>query len=211
MPNAETSDAIDDHIVQLIATSLAFKADTSSTDTSQDANRTRKTNMDDWKNFYDTQIIPIRLEQYIMHATLLNEQQNLYSRNTTLTENQSTQLGMVDRILSDFNNKGYGSMREFQTIDYKINHKKQHITYILYTTLVSTIIFIMVGLTMMGLFDINITITVGSVLIVIYLLIILLNFKQNQVRRKYNWNKTYWKSPKSKKNKSDTCKFLGVF
>ena len=176
-----------------------------------DTTNAKRENVKEWKEFYDNQVIPLRLEQYIMYATLLNEQQDLYSKNTTLTENQEIQLKMVDRILSDFNNKGYGSMREFQSMDYNINLKNLQITYIKYTTVLTSIIFLMTGLTMMGMFDINITVLVGTILIIIYLFILFLNFKQNQVRRKYDWDKMYWKSPKSGKKNNNSCKFLGIF
>ena len=180
--------------------------------TDNDPITAKRNNVSEWKEFYDNQVVPLRLEQYIMHATLLNEQQDLYSKNTTLVDNQTVQLSMVDRILSDFNNKGYGSMREFQSIDYNINLKNLHIQYIKYTTLLAAVIFLMTGLTMIGIFDPNLTILIGSILIIVYVFILLLNFKQNQVRRKYSWNNIYWKSPNSDdKSSKNQCKFLGVF
>jgi hypothetical protein len=167
-------------------------------------------NVNDWKRFNDNQVVPLRIEQSIMYATLLNEQQDLNAKNINLTTNQTTQLNMVDRILSDFHNKGYGSMREFQSIDYKINLKNLYINIIKYTCLLASIVFLMIGLTMMSLFDQRITTIVASILGLIYFVIIFLHFKQNQVRRKYEWDKIYWKSPKDYK-KEKTCKFLGIF
>lgn len=179
------------------------------TSTGSESAPVHKKNVADWKDFYDSQVIPLRLEQRIMHATLLNEQQDLYSKNTTLTDNQHVQLGMVDRILSDFNNKGYGSMRKFQLMDYKINLKNLHITFIKYITLLSAIIFVMLGLTMMGLLDANLTVMMSTIIFIIFIIIVILNLKQNQTRRRYNWNNIHWKSPKSYPNsKSKTCKLF---
>jgi hypothetical protein len=171
----------------------------------------RKQNVDEWKEFNDNQVVPLRIEQYVMYATLLNEQQDLYAKNTTLTENQKIQLDMVSRILSDFHNKGYGSMREFQSLDYNLHYKDLQISTIKYTTLLASIIFMMLGLTMIGTFNYNVTATVSTILVIIYFLILLLQFKQNQVRRKYDWNKIYWKSPVKPQKNADTCKFLGLF
>ena len=168
-------------------------------------------NIRDWKEFNDNQVVPLRIEQFVMYATLLNEQQDLYAKNITLTDNQKIQLNMVNRILSDFHNKGYGSMREFQSLDYNIHYKTLQISIIKYTTLLASIVFLMFGLTMIGIFNQNVTATVTSMLIIIYLLVIFMQFKQNQLRRKYDWNKIYWKSPVKHKKNADTCKFLGLF
>lgn len=170
-----------------------------------------KQNVSDWKEFNDNQVVPLRIEQFIMYATLLNEQQDLLSKNQTITDNQKMQLNMVNRILSDFHNKGYGSMREFQSLDYNIHHKTLQINIIKYTTLLASIIFLMFGLTMIGIFNQNVTATVTSMLIITYMLVIFMQFKQNQVRRKYDWNKIYWKSPVKPQKNADTCKFLGLF
>ena len=170
-----------------------------------------KQNVSDWKEFNDNQVVPLRIEQFIMYATLLNEQQDLLSKNQTITDNQKMQLDMVNRILSDFHNKGYGSMREFQSLDYNIRHKTLQINIIKYTTLLASIVFLMFGLTMIGIFNQNVTATVTSMLIITYMLVIFMQFKQNQVRRKYDWNKIYWKSPVKPQKNADTCKFLGLF
>ena len=170
-----------------------------------------KQNVSDWKEFNDNQVVPLRIEQFIMYATLLNEQQDLLSKNQTITDNQKMQLDMVNRILSDFHNKGYGSMREFQSLDYNIHHKTLQINIIKYTTLLASIVFLMFGLTMIGIFNQNVTATVTSMLIITYILVIFMQFKQNQVRRKYDWNKIYWKSPVKPQKNADTCKFLGLF
>jgi hypothetical protein len=197
---------IDDEIETLLDFSNQMKSTAES-----DTDNLRAQNVRDWKEFNDNQVVPLRIEQFIMYATLLNEQQDLFAKNTTLTENQTIQLNMVNRILSDFHNKGYGSMREFQSLDYNIHHKTLQINIIKYTTLLASIVFLMFGLTMIGIFNQNVTATVTSVLIITYMLVIFMQFKQNQVRRKYDWNKIYWKSPVKAQKNADTCKFLGLF
>lgn len=162
-------------------------------------------NVNEWKLFNDNQVVPLRIEQYIMYAALLNEQQDLYAKNTTLTENQTTQVNMIDRILSDFHNKGYGSMREFQAYDYKVNLKKMQIKYVLRSTVVMAVLLILVGLTKMGVLDSLATIILGGFIILAYIVLIFLEFKQNQIRRKYDWDKMYWKSPSEGRIKSNEC------
>ena len=197
-----------DEIQVLQEVSQSYK---SNSDQSQDITDLKKENVRKWKLFNDNQVVPLRIEQNIMYATLLNEQQDLFAKNTTITENQSVQLGMVDRILSDFHNKGYGSMREFQSLDYNLNLKNLQITIVKYTTLLASICFLMIGLTMMGIFDQNVSAMVISVLIILYIVVIFMQYKQNQIRRKYDWNKMYWKSPIKPKKNADSCKFLGLF
>lgn len=189
-----------------------LKSDRTGTDSSDDGvvNQLKLSNVNEWKEFNDNQVVPLRIEQYVMYATLLNEQQDLYSKNTTLTDNQQTQLNMIDRVLSDFHNKGFGSLREFQSTDYKIQHTNLYIRYIKYATLMLSIVFIMIALTMMGLFDKTITVIVSSFMILVFMLFVLLNFQQNRVRRKYDWDKLYWKSPKNYK-KENSCKVLGLY
>lgn len=170
-----------------------------------------KKNVDDWKEFNDNQVVPLRIEQYIMYATLLNEQQDLFAKNTTLTGNQKIQLELVERILSDFHNKGYGSMREFQSLDYNLHYKNLQISTVKYTTLLASIIFMMIGLSMIGVFNQQVTATVASILLLFYFIVLLLQFKQNQIRRKYDWNKMYWNTPVKTKKYAETCKFLGLF
>jgi len=179
--------------------------------TNEETDDLRAQNVRDWKEFNDNQVVPLRIEQFIMYATLLNEQQDLLEKNKTITDNQKIQLNMVNRILSDFHNKGYGSMREFQSLDYNIHYKTLQINIIKYTTLLASVVFLMFGLTMIGIFNQNVTATVTSILIIIYMLVIFMQFKQNQVRRKYDWNKIYWKSPVKHEKNADTCKFLGLF
>lgn len=199
MPNSEE-----------IKTLLDFSNQMKSTE-SETTDELREQNVREWKEFNDNQVVPLRIEQFIMYATLLNEQQDLLQKNQTITDNQKMQLNMVNRILSDFHNKGYGSMREFQSLDYNIHYKTLQINIIKYTTLLASIIFLMFGLTMIGIFNQNVTATVTSMLIIVYLLVIFMQFKQNQVRRKYDWNKIYWKSPVKPEKNADTCKFLGLF
>ena len=198
--------SIDDEIKTLLDFSNQMKSTTVS-----ETDNLREQNVRDWKEFNDNQVVPLRIEQFIMYATLLNEQQDLLSKNQTITDNQKMQLDMVNRILSDFHNKGYGSMREFQALDYNIHHKTLQINIIKYTTLLASIVFLMFGLTMIGIFNQNVTATVTSMLIITYMLVIFLQFKQNRVRRKYDWNKIYWKSPVKSQKNADTCKFLGLF
>lgn len=150
---------------------------------------------DRFRKFMDNDLIPARIEAAMNLGLLMAEQTDLRNKNKTLTEYQSAQLKVIDRIISDFHNKGYTSLRSFQSLDYKVNEKKFQLRFIKYTFMLVSFLFILVGLAMMNEGYKTIAVMIGSTLIIIYFIILYLNIRQNMLRYKYDWEKIYWKPP----------------
>jgi hypothetical protein len=108
---------------------------------------------------------------------------------------------VIHSILNDFNNINYVNMRRYQITDYKINESRSRFHFVKYAFLVVSLIGILAGLYLRS-GDTSIIATVyvnkavftyiSAFLVFSYILIIMLNIKQNKIRRKYNWNKLYW-------------------
>jgi hypothetical protein len=108
---------------------------------------------------------------------------------------------VIHSILNDFNNINYVNMRRYQITDYKINESRSRVHFVKYAFLVVSLIGILAGLYLRS-GDTSIIATVyvnkavftyiSAFLVFSYILIIMLNIKQNKIRRKYNWNKLYW-------------------
>ena len=159
---------------------------------------------DRFRKFMDNDLIPARIESAMNLGLLMSEQTDLRNKNKTLTEYQHAQLKVIDRIISDFHNKGYTSLRSFQSLDYKVNEKKFQLRFIKYTFMLVSFLFILVGLAMMYEGYKTVAVMLGSTLIIIYFIILYLNIRQNMLRYKYDWEKIYWKPPTySKKNTCD--------
>lgn len=156
----------------------------------------REKNYANWKSFNDSQVAPLRIEQYIVYSALLNEQQDLYAKNTTLTDNQKVQLEMIERIVSDFHNKGYGSMRDYQTVDYKVKELRLYIQFVKYALTVACILILIMGLSMMGVFNPAMAGVVSAIISIVFISYVALAYSQIRNRRKYEWDKMYWKAPK---------------
>jgi ABC-type oligopeptide transport system ATPase subunit len=57
-------------------------------------------------------------------GTLITEQTDLLHKNKLITTHQEDQLKVVDRVISDFYNKGYNSLRSYQSLDRKLNENE---------------------------------------------------------------------------------------
>ena len=155
-----------------------------------------------YRRHMDNSKIPTRIETaYQVSLLLLAEQEDLRNKNETLTEYQQSQLDVIDRIISEFHNKGYSSMRTFQAFDYKLHEKEFQERFLKYSFLLVSFIFILVGLVMMYDDYKNIAMIFGILLISIYFILLYLNVRQNMMRYKYNWEKIYWKPPNFSKSK----------
>lgn len=175
-------------------------------------NPTYTQNWDKFRKFMDNEMIPLRIEQSLITGNLYAEQIDLNNKNKTLTKHQKAQLDVIDRIIGDFNNKTYSSLRNFQSLDYKINEKKFQARFLKYSFILVSFIFILVGLGMMDLIPKEIIVGVSVIFILLYFTVLYLNIKQNMHRYKYDWEKIYWKPPEYKKKtcQSDTW-FFGLF
>ena len=112
---------------------------------------------------------------------------------------------VVRSILNDFNNLNYINMRKYQMADYSMNLTKQTINYsVKYGFLLVSVISILAGLRLrtdiLGSRNSATAIVVSKPLfflstilgVMLYLLVILSQHRQNLLRRKYNWNKMYF-------------------
>lgn len=153
-------------------------------------------NLERFRNFMDFYLVPSRIENAVNLAYLISEQADLRNKNKTLTEYQKAQLKVIDRIISDFHNKGYTSLRSVQSLDYRVNEKKFQARFVRYTFMLVSVIGILGGITLLNPSFRLIAQIIGILLIIIYTILLYLNIRQNMLRYKYDWEKLYWKSPK---------------
>jgi hypothetical protein len=116
--------------------------------------------------------------------------------------NNTNKAEVIDSILKDFNNMNYVNMRRYQLTDYKINETRSKTHFVKYAFLIASIIGLLGGLKLrtriIPLDNNYLPISgkmftgVSMVLILGYITVFILHQKQNQIRRKYNWNKLYW-------------------
>lgn len=149
-----------------------------------------------WRKYLDNTVLPFRVHSSIMVGNLATEQSDLENKNKTLVNVQKEQLKVVDRVVSDFYNKGFSSFRSFQRKDYKINHKEFQIRHLKYSFIIFAISMILLGLSLMGKMNIAISSTIIAILIILYSIFFYLKIQQNRMRRKYEWGKMYYKGPK---------------
>lgn len=149
-----------------------------------------------FKKFYDNELLPLRLEQATLYANLQSDQADLTIKNDTLVKHQKAQLKVIDRIVSDFYNKGFVSMREYQSIDYNINKKKLMMQIINLTFALVSFVAIVTGFHMNGTIRQNMASGLVSVAVIGYIVFLLMHYRQNLYRNKYDWNKMYWDAPK---------------
>ena len=150
-----------------------------------------------WRKYLDNTVLPFRIHSSIMVGNLATEQSDLKNKNNTLVNVQKEQLKVVDRVVSDFYNKGFSSFRSFQRKDYKINHKEFQIRQLKYSFIIFAISMILLGLSIIGKMSITVASTIIAILVVLYSIFFYLKVQQNRMRRKYEWGKMYYKGPKS--------------
>jgi hypothetical protein len=153
--------------------------------------------IDTWKKFYDTEYIPLRLEQSILYAFLTNEQYDLHKKNEVIVDHQSAQLKVIDRIVNDFYNKSFSSLRNYQSIDYKINQMNSNIHSMKYTFMLIALLSMLIGATAMGKVKEQFSGIIAITLIIAFCLLQLMKYRQSLYRNKYDWHKIYWSSPES--------------
>lgn len=171
---------------------------------------TKEYDFNRYRLYMDNQLMPTRLEQTMVVGNLLAEQQDLLYKNKTLSDYQKKQLEVIDRIINDFYNKTYSSIRTFQSLDYKVNEKNFQVRFLKYSFLLVSFIFFLIGFRMVNMLNKSIVTAVCTIATMLYLLLLFLNIRQNMNRYKYDWEKLYWKPPEMKKSKCNNS-FLGLF
>lgn len=149
-----------------------------------------------WRQFMDNQLIPTRIEQITLVANLAAEQADLKNKNETLVKTQSDQLDVIDRVVNDFYNRGYSSLRSFQSTDYKLNEKEFQIRFLKYSLMLISFSSVLLGLSIMRYIPFNMVASIITILMLIFMVALYLNIRHNRLRFKYEWDKLYYKGPK---------------
>jgi hypothetical protein len=160
-----------------------------------------------WRKFYDATMIPLRLEQCVMYANLVNEQNDLNNKNNVLVKTQKEQLDVIDRVIQDYTNKGFTSYKSFQSTDYKMNQKAFQLTYIRIAIMLLSFYSILVGLAILEQISIDTVIYIGTFTSILYIIIMYINMRYNNRRFFYEWDKIYHESAAThdKKKKEAKC------
>jgi hypothetical protein len=154
-----------------------------------------------WLEFIGNNIIPSRIEQSVINSNLATDQADLSNKNSSIVNLQREQMSVIDRVITDFYNKGYTSLRNFQSTDYKLQNKEFQLEYIKYAFICIAFNSIIIGVSLLGYLNITIALVVAFVIGFIYLMMLFLEIRQNRSRMKYEWDKMYFKGPK----KNTTC------
>jgi len=149
-----------------------------------------------WLEFIGNKIIPLRIQQSVINSNLTSDQADLATKNNSIVKLQKEQMSVIDRVITDFYNKGFTSLRNFQSIDYKLQNKEFQLKYIKYAFISIAFNSIIIGISLLGYFDITIAFVIAFVNGFIYLMMLLLEIRQNRSRMKYEWDKMYFKGPK---------------
>lgn len=147
---------------------------------------------DRYRTYIDNTVMPFRVHGAVMIGNLSTEQSELYNKNITLNKVQKEQLNVIDRVVSDFYNKGFSSFRSFQRKDYKINHKEFQIRHLSYSFIIFSMSMILLGLSLMGKMNISVSSFIIALLVISYSIFFYLKVQQNRMRRKYEWDKMYY-------------------
>lgn len=149
-----------------------------------------------WLEFIGNNIIPLRIEQSVINSNLTTDQADLANKNSSIVNLQKEQMSVIDRVITDFYNKGYTSLRNFQSTDYKLQHKEFQLKYIKYAFICIAFNSVLLGFSLLGLMDMTVALVVAFVLGCYYLIMLFLEVGQNRTRMKYEWDKMYFKGPK---------------
>jgi hypothetical protein len=127
------------------------------------------------------------IKTYVMMVTLIGR------FHMNLQESQDTKKAdMIQSILNDYENVNYVNMRQYQITDYKINNSRSKMSHIKYAFFIVSLCGLLAGLYLRGTVPFDLFVGTCLILIVLYITIIALREKQNNIRKKYNWNKLYW-------------------
>jgi hypothetical protein len=138
--------------------------------------------------------------------SFLGQVVDIHEVHAKLTGKESEkQLETIQALTTDYYRANYLNMRNFQLTDYKINSIKNNTNFIKWGFFVVSVIGIFGGLHVRGdksSFPISgsFLICISSTLICLYLIIFLLHKKQSMIRKRYDWDKMYWRIQAIEKN-----------
>jgi hypothetical protein len=136
----------------------------------------------------------------------LDQVVDIHEVHAKLTGKESEkQLETIQALTTDYYRANYLNMRNFQLTDYKINSIKNNTNFIKWGFFVVSVIGIFSGLHVRGdksSFPISgsFLICISFTLICLYLTIFLLHKKQSMIRKRYDWDKMYWRIQAIEKN-----------
>ena len=136
----------------------------------------------------------------------LDQVVSIHEVHAKLTGKESEkQLETIQALTTDYYRANYLNMRNFQLTDYKINSIKNNTNFIKWGFFVVSVIGIFSGLHVRGdksSFPISgsFLICISFTLICLYLTIFLLHKKQSMIRKRYDWDKMYWRIQAIEKN-----------
>jgi type IV secretory pathway VirB3-like protein len=160
-----------------------------------------------YRAYFDNTVMPFRIHGAVMVGNLSTEQSELANKNQTLVNVQREQLNVIDRVVTDFYNKGFSSFRSFQRKDFKINHREFQIRHLTYSFMIFAISMILLGLSLMGKMNMAVSSSIIAMLVISYSIFFYLKVQQNRMRRKYEWDKMYYKGPKTKDQCSNSDEY----
>jgi hypothetical protein len=136
----------------------------------------------------------------------LDQVVDIHEVHAKLTGKESEkQLETIQALTTDYYRANYLNMRNFQLTDYKINSIKNNTNFIKWGFFVVSVIGIFSGMHVRGdksSFPISgsFLICISFTLICLYLTIFLLHKKQSMIRKRYDWDKMYWRIQAIEKN-----------
>lgn len=106
---------------------------------------------------------------------------------------------LANTLLNDYENLNYVNMRRYEIVRYKLDHSNFNMRFLMYGFVIVSILGLVRGSTvkegpMAGLFKM-----IAFVLVLIYFVSYLMHFKNNQLRKHYNYKQMYWNSNNLKK------------
>ena len=107
------------------------------------------------------------------------------------------QTEVVNALLNDYKRVNYINLRNFQLTNYKLNATRYNMHFIKWGFIIAGIIGIFAGLNIRKNSSYPVSdmffITIATTVTLMFFIIFLLNQKQHMIRKKYNWDKLYWR------------------
>lgn len=129
------------------------------------------------------------MQSYLTDAKVLADSRNLLSETGDMRA-----ATLATNVLNDNDNLNYLNMRRYELVNFKLRYSDFNIRYLLYGFVMVSILGLVRGSTvddgpMAGLFKL-----VTIVLVLVYFTSYAMHFKNNQLRKRYNFEQLYWNS-----------------
>ena len=153
---------------------------------------------------FDLVVVPMRIESGVLVANLAAEQYDLTKKNNAIVSIQSDQLSVIDRVVDDFYNKGYTSLRDFQSKDYNIKKYEFYILHLKYFIYVLSFISVILGLFLYSLIPQPMAIIIINFALFSFFALFYIRYRYNKYRLRYEWDKVYFERPSTVGKKCST-------